>query len=152
MSEALQIFGWLVFSAVKFLIAPGTIYIVGGYSFMETIAISVAGGWMGIIAFFYFGKVIWQVFEWIANRLRTGIRKPKKRMTKMNRIIVYIKNHRMGLIGLALITPSIISIPAGCMLAAKYFSHDKRVVPILFSAVVLWAFILTFLASILGPF
>lgn len=65
----------------------------------------------------------------------------------MNRIIVSLKNHRLGLIGLALITPSLISIPVGCMLAAKYFSHDKRTVPVLLTAVVFWAFILTTLAT-----
>lgn len=147
MTEILKISGWLLFSAVKFLIAPGSIYIVGHYSFWETILISIAGGWMGIIGFFYFGKVIFGFFEWITYRLRTGPAKTKKRITKMNRIIVAIKNHRMGLIGLALITPSIISIPVGCILAAKYFSHDKRAVPILFMAVVFWGFVLTSLVS-----
>lgn len=147
MTEILKILGWLLFSAVKFLIAPGSIYIIGHYSYWETIAISIAGGWIGVSGFFYFGKIFFSFFEWISNRLRTGIRKPKKKMSKISRYIITIKNHRLGLFALALITPSIISIPVGSILAAKYFSHDKRAVLILFIAVVFWAFILTSLVS-----
>lgn len=147
MAEVMKIAGWLLFSGVKFLIAPGSIYIVGGYSFWETVCISVAGGWIGVTSFFYFGKAIFRFFEWITYRFTSGFRKPKKRFTKTNRFIVTVKNHRMGLIGLALITPSVISIPAGCVLAAKYFNHDKRTLPLLFAAVVFWAFILTSLVS-----
>lgn len=150
MYEILKLAGWLLFSSVKFLIAPGSIYILGGYSFWETIAISIVGGWMGIIGFFYFGKAIFIFFEWIRYRLSSGIRKPKKRMNRMNRLIVSVKNHRLGLIGLALITPSLISIPVGCMLAAKYFSHDKRTIPVFLTSVVFWAFVLTTLATFLN--
>lgn len=147
MAEVLKIAGWLLFSAVKFLIAPGSIYVVGGYSFWETIFISITGGWLGITAFFYFGKVIFRFFEWLVYRLRTRPAAQKKKVTRMKRWIVNIKNHRLGLIGLALVTPSMISIPVGCILAAKYFSHDKRAIPVLFISVVFWAFVLTSLAS-----
>lgn len=147
MAEVIKISGWVLFSAVKFLLAPGSIYALGGYSFWETIFISISGGWLGVIGFYYFGKVIFKFFRWLTGRFRTGPPKPRKRMTKMNRTIVKLKKHRMGLIGLALITPSLISIPVGGMLAARYFSHHKRTLPVFFAAVVLWAFILTALVS-----
>lgn len=143
----LKISGWLLFSAVKFLIAPGSIYIVGGYSFSETVLISIAGGWLGVFGFFYFGKIFFRFYEWISHRLRTRPKKPKRKMTKLNRYIITIKNHRLGLIILALITPSIISIPVGSIIASKYFSHDKRTLPFFFAAVIFWAFVLTSLAS-----
>ncbi len=147
MSEALQFTGWLFFSALKFLFAPGSIYVVGGYSFWQTIFISVLGGWMGVLGFFYFGKIIFGFFSWLSGRLSTGAKKPKRKMTRMNRFIVQIKNHRLGVVGLALITPSVFSIPLGCILAAKYFGHDKRALPFLMGSVILWAFVLTSLVS-----
>ena len=143
----LKILGWLLFSAVKFLIAPASIYIVGNYSFSETILISIGGGWLGVFCFYYFGKFFFRFYEWIFNRFRTGFKKPKRRMTKLNRYIINLKNHRLGLILLALITPSVISIPLGSILASKYFSHDKRVLPFFFAAVIFWAFVLTSLVS-----
>ena len=147
MAEILKISGWILLSAVKFLIAPSSIYVVGHYSFWETVIISISGGWMGVIGFYYFGKIIFRFFEWVTLRLGTGIKKPKMRMTKMNRIIVSVKNHRLGLIGLALISPSVISIPIGSMLAARYFGQDKRTIPVFFIAVVFWAFVLTSMVS-----
>lgn len=147
MEEILKVTGWLLFSAVKFLIAPGSIYIFGGYSFWETIIISVSGGWLGILSFYFFGKFIYRFYDWLKYRINFGTGK-KRKMTKTNRLIVAVKNHRLGLVGLALITPSIISIPVGCMLAAKFFNHDKRTIPLLLLSVVLWGFILTSLVSV----
>ena len=145
MGEVAKVAGLVVFSSVKFLFAPSTVYF-SGYSYIETIGITIIGGWLGVAVFFYSGTYI---FDWIA---RTFQRQDKKKRVfrRRNRIIIHVKN-RYGIIGLALISPSLISIPLGCLLAAKYFRNDKRAVPIFFSAVVFWSFVLTSLSAFVGP-
>ena len=57
-------------------------------------------------------------------------------------MIVRVKRNQ-GLNGLAAITPVLISIPLGTILAARYFRHDKRALPVLFSSVLIWDVILS---------
>ena len=62
--------------------------------------------------------------------------------TRTNRFIVRVKRGH-GMHGLAMITPPLISIPIGSILAAKYFHHDRRTLPTLLSSVVIWSVVLT---------
>ncbi|MBL0128889.1 MAG: hypothetical protein IPP83_15855 [Flavobacteriales bacterium] len=47
-----------------------------------------------------------------------------------------------GMFGLA-VMPPILSIPITAVLAAKYFKHDRRTLPVLVSAVVVWSVVLS---------
>lgn len=143
--EILRVVGLMLLSSVKFLFAPSTVYI-SGYSFLETILITVCGGTIGVFAFFYGGGVIFSLF-----RRPPGEEKKKKKIfTKKNRVLIRIKNG-YGLYGLALVSPCLISIPIGCLLAAKYFKHDKRTIPVFLAAVVFWSFVLTSITALIGP-
>jgi hypothetical protein len=51
--------------------------------------------------------------------------------------------HGWGLRGLAALTPILLSIPLGTILAAKYFRHDRRTVPLLLSSVLIWSVVLS---------
>ena len=62
--------------------------------------------------------------------------------TRTNRLIVRIKRG-YGVKGLALLSPPILSIPITSILAAKYFRHDRRTLPLLLSSVVVWSFVLS---------
>ena len=69
-------------------------------------------------------------------------KKPKKEFSRKNKLIVRVKS-RWGLIGLALITPTIISIPIGTLLAARYFGSNWRTLPYMLLSVVMWGFVAT---------
>jgi len=141
--EFLKIFGLILFSSVKFLFAPSTVYIAG-YSFIETLAITMSGGLSGILVFFYFGELIKYLISKIKIRKKT-----KKTFTKTSRQIVRIKE-KYGLIGLVILTPSFLSIPLGSILAAKYFDHDKRTLPWLITSMIIWSFLLTSITALFG--
>ena len=143
MEEFLKIFGLILFSSVKFLFAPSTVYIAG-YSFIETLAITMSGGLSGILVFFYFGELIKYLISKIKIRKKT-----KKTFTKTSRQIVRIKE-KYGLIGLVILTPSFLSIPLGSILAAKYFDHDKRTLPWLITSMIIWSFLLTSITALFG--
>lgn len=142
--EVFQIIGLVLFSSVKFFFAPSAIYL-SGYSFFETIAISITGGVLGVLVFFYTGSAI---FKFIGDRFYKA--RPKKSFNKKNRFIIKVKKS-WGLIGLAIISPTLISIPLGCLLASRYFRNDRRTIPLLLSSVIFWSFVLTSLTALVGP-
>lgn len=144
-AEILQVIGLVAFSSVKFLFAPSTVYAFG-YNWFETIGITILGGWSGVLIFFYAGSYI---FDWWTRRFDKRDKK-KRVFRKRNRLIITVKN-KYGIVGLAVVSPSLISIPLGCLLAAKYFRHDKRTIPIFFSAVVFWSLTLTTITTFVGP-
>ncbi|MBL4625578.1 MAG: hypothetical protein JKY42_10635 [Flavobacteriales bacterium] len=136
-AEILQLVGVFLISSTKFLFAPSTT--VGfGYTYWETILITVTGGWFGVLIFFFFGKVVIDLF------MRNYFKKKEKKskFTRTNKMIVKVKSN-FGILGLALITPVTISIPVGSMLAARYFGESKLAIYFLMGAVVFWSFVLT---------
>lgn len=143
MTELLKILGLMFLSGIKFFFAPSTTYLAG-YSFIETLAITISGGVLGILVFFYFGEFLKYLFSGIRFR-----KKEKLVFTKSSRRIVSIKE-KYGLIGLVILTPILLSIPLGSLLAAKYFDHDKRTIPFLIISVVLWSLLLTSITALFG--
>jgi len=73
-------------------------------------------------------------------RIQHGVEKPRQRkvFTRRNRWIIRIK-HGGGLKGLAVLTPLVLTIPVGSIIAARYFRHDRRTLPALLSSVVIQA-------------
>ena len=114
------------------------------YSFVESLIISLSGGIGGTLFFFYLGT-------WAMDRLKRlnlfgrKKKKPKKVMSRRNKTIVRIKQ-RFGLAGIALLTPSLLGIPIGAIVAARYFRSDKRTVIFMLGSVVLWALLFTSLS------
>ena len=132
--EILKLAWWLFFVVFKFIWAPVTLATTTSYEWWEIITITIAGGWIGIFIFFFFGKVI---LDFFTKRRKT----PAKRFTKLNRFVVRIKS-KYGLAGLVTII-GIISVPICTLIAAAYFKDDRRVVPALMTSVVIWTFALS---------
>jgi hypothetical protein len=144
MLEVLRVIGLVLFSSVKFLFAPSTVYL-SGYSFWETIAITLIGGTVGVFTFFYTGSAI---FSFINERFPSN--KKKKAFSKKNRLLIRVKSS-WGIIGLAFISPCLISLPIGGFIAARYFRNDARTIPAFLAAVVFWSFTLTSITALVGP-
>lgn len=132
--EIIKLAGWLFFVIFKFIWAPLTMATTTNYVWWEVLLITIAGAWIGIVIFFFFGKVILNYF----NRRRKG--SPKK-FNKLNRFVVRVKS-KYGLTGLVAII-GVISVPLCSLIAAAYFKEDKRVVPALLVSTVVWACSLT---------
>jgi hypothetical protein len=144
--KIVQVIGWIFFSSIKFFLAPSAVYL-SGYSFLETVIITIIGGMIGVFGFYYGGSAF---FAWLSNRFYSSESKPKRVFNKKNRIIIRMKN-AYGLYGLAVVTPCLLSIPIGSILAAKYYRHDRRTIPAFLAAVVFWSFALTTITSLFGP-
>jgi len=134
----------LAMGALKFLFAAPLSYGLG-FGFLGTLTLLLVGGGLGMTGFFFAGA---RVMEWFRlrhmrrehKRLAKGL-PPDRIFTRTNRFIVRMKRD-FGLPGLA-VMPPILSIPITAVIAAKYFRHDRRTLPILLLSVVAWSFVLS---------
>ena len=144
--DALHVITVMSAGVLKFFFSAFVSYRLGN-TYMETVLLTGTGGCLGTLVFYLGGT---RVLEWF--RLR-HVRKraraiahgkvPRRVFTRTNRMIVRIKRG-YGIKGLALLSPPILSIPITSILAAKYFRHDRRTLPLLLSSVVVWTFVLSF--------
>lgn len=143
--EPIHVITVLAAGVLKFLFSAIVSYRFGN-SYMETVVLTATGGCLGTIVFYYGGA---RVIEWFRKRhvrkraraIAQGV-PPKRIFTRTNRMIVRFKRG-YGVQGLAIFSPPILSIPLMSILAAKYFRHDRRTLPLMLSSVVIWSFVLS---------
>ena len=140
MDKIIEIVVLLLLSSVKFALAVGYMLFNKGFGYWETVMILMCGGTIGVFSFYFFGE--WIMHKWKAFR---NSKKTPKKFTKTNRLVVKIRR-KYGLIGLALITPVLLSIPVGCIIAARYYRFSYKVILYLIGSVVFWSFVLPLLS------
>lgn len=145
----------LLLSSFKFAFAiPISLY---QYKFncVETIIISSVGGILGVLFFAFLSNLLikaWRKF-YLGSKTDMAVRnffnklfnikpknKKKKVFTRRNKMIAKTKRN-YGLIGLALITPSLISIPLGTFIILRSFPNQKKSILILCLSVIFWAIV-----------
>lgn len=142
MEKILQILLVVILSATKFLTAPITSLNIG-FGYLETLLITTLGGLFGVFFFFYVSSAIMLFISKVSSRFSKGKPpKKKKKFTWKNKMIIHVKRE-YGLIGLAAITPTLLSIPVGTFLAARYFSDQKKVIIYLSASVIVWSVIVS---------
>jgi ABC-type antimicrobial peptide transport system permease subunit len=140
--KILQILLVVILSATKFLTAPITSLNIG-FGYIETLLITTTGGLVGVFFFFYLSSAIMLMISKIS--AKTNKNRPvkrKKKFTWKNKMIIHIKRE-YGLIGLAALTPIVLSIPLGTFLAARYFSDQKKIIGYLSASVIVWSVIVS---------
>ena len=142
----------LLTSSVKLLFAGPLSYSLG-HDMLTTMVLLSAGGMLGMTVFFLSAKGLLELFrrrylKRVEERAARGL-PPKPIFTRTNRFIVRVKRS-YGVWGIAAVGPAIISIPISAVLAAKYFKHDRRTLPIMLGAVVVWSIGLSLVWSFLG--
>ncbi|HEU4719465.1 MAG TPA: hypothetical protein VFU15_16595 [Bacteroidia bacterium] len=160
--DANQVKHWLevlevaLIASVKFLFAPfeAERYHMG---FGEAFGVTTFGGLVGILAFYYAGSNITTWWRHVVSIIKSVFlrrpasvieRKPPRSFTRTRRFIIGVKM-KFGLTGIAVITPAIISIPIGTIVAAHFFRKRKRVLLYLIASLLFWSLVLNALAQIL---
>lgn len=126
---------WAAFSSVflvatfKFLFSPFA-GIPLGLDFLSTFFAAISGATISSI-FFYSGA---EIFLKISkkNKLKKEkdalakgiIFKPKKKFTRGNKLTIKLKR-TFGKIGLCFLAPSLLSIPVGTIIVAKFYGREK---------------------------
>jgi len=116
------------------------------FSFFETILWINIGGILGIYFFAYISEGLNRWIEKIIKKRKLKNpgkkKKDKKVFTKRNRRIIKIKQ-RYGLIGIALSTPILFSIPIGVFLVVRYYPRVRTRFLYMITANLVWSFFYT---------
>ena len=175
MSELWKIILVILISSVKFVAGPPFAYYDKHYdfTFFETVLYCVIGGMLGVVVFSYFSKPIFKGWHWLVIRAKKIFRKKevfsepvadvqgiieikyeyvkkdfqRKLFTPHNRRIVRIWQ-KYGLIGIAFITPVILSIPLGTVIASSLVQNRKKVMLYMFFSVLFWSVLMTSMFSV----
>ncbi len=152
----LKIFEVGLIASVKFLFAPFEAERYN-FSFGESFAITTIGGLIGIFVFYYAGSkiTIWWRHS-VALLKSIFVRKPvavieskhRKNFTRGRRFIIGIKM-KFGLAGVAFVTPCLISIPIGAIVAANFYRKKRGVMLYFIVSLILWSLILNGIAQYL---
>lgn len=124
----------MLISAIKMGIGGVPLAITLNLSFLETIVFTSAGAIVGMIFFTYLSSWILELFAKLFPKSKT----PKKIITRKNKLIINVKN-RFGLIGVAFLTPLILSIPVGSFLAVRYFGNKPKIMFYMTCSILLWS-------------
>lgn len=129
-------------SAVKMLVGLLTAFTFK-FDSHTTFIICSLGGLTGCTVFIVLSSKIWNLINKYVKKTFKK-QKPKKIFTPKNRRFIKIKS-KFGLPGLAILTPTILSIPLGCFLALKYFKNKAKVAIWMFGTTILWALMVSYL-------
>ena len=145
----LEILIAILMGSVKFALTFPLAVFEFKFSFFETVLWVNLGGMLGVFFFGYLSKKIIRLW----NRLfKPGVRilkadykkrKNKKVFTRKNRRIVKIKQN-YGLLGIAVTTPVLLSIPVGAFLVVRYYRSNTAKFLVLVASNILWSLIYTY--------
>ena len=137
-------------ASVKFLLAPFEAE-RNGFNFKESFLITTTGGITGIIAFSLIGDAIaygWKKILGLFKKPLIKNEKPAPKFTWTRRFIIRTKI-KFGLLGLAIVTPAIISIPIGTFVIHRFYRKKLRNVLFVIASLIVWSFILNNIAQYL---
>ena len=123
---------WFLVASVKFVIAVTKLLVISNRAWYWDMLIVMAGGTFGVLIFTFLGAAISKKLE------KYNFFKMKR--SKLRKLIK-IKNG-YGLIGIAFITPVIISIPVGCIISSAFENDRNRVLRLQISSVLIWRLVL----------
>ena len=136
----------ILFSSFKFAATFPLVILQFDLRFVETILWTNVGGIAGIYFFAFLSE---KLLAWWKRTFRRSVRhrkkdekKEKKIFTRKNRRIVRIKR-KYGLIGIALTTPLLLSIPVGVFLVIRYYNTSKYKFLYLIASNLIWSVIYT---------
>lgn len=142
----LDIVALLFTAAFKFFFAMPSALLLG-YSYWETVAITSAGGITSTVTFYILSTQVMELhrreqLKRQAKKRAKGLEVDTRYFTFLNKLMVRVKL-KVGVLGMAFITPTILSIPIGAVVSAKFFKHRKLMLPALVVSVVFWSVLIT---------
>lgn len=166
----MRVISLILLSSVKFVAGPTIVYFNQKYdfSFLKTNLYTIIGGMLGVAVVLYISPYIMQFWYWlkflyhryfgkhdsyfsdptvdtsqpIEVHYRYIAGKKKKIFSPRSRRIVRLWK-RYGFVGVAAITPILLSIPLGTFILTRFESKKKKILIYLFISIVFWSFALT---------
>lgn len=154
MNEIVKILLVVLVSSVKFIAGPPFAYYDNQYdfTFLETNIYCIIGGMLGVMLFSFFSKQIENFWHWFKPIIISPLHKldllqkkelaQRKVFTKRNRYIVKVWK-KYGPFGIAFLTPVILSIPIGTIIANILIKDKKKMYWLLFGSIAFWSVLMT---------
>jgi uncharacterized membrane protein len=134
-----EIISVFLLSTVKFVFGAVPMALGLGFSFFEAVTVTSLGGIVGCTLFVLMSeKIVARLKKRREQRCREGKVHTGKKFTKKNKLIVRVKR-RFGLIGIAFLTPLLLSIPIGCFLSVRYFKIKHKILIHMYLSVIFWS-------------
>ena len=140
-----QIILTILSSGVKFAMTFPVVVMQFKFTFLETILWTNVGGILGIYFFAFLSEklIAWWNRTFRKKRSAPGYHNHNKKIfTRRNRRIIRIKQ-RYGLLGIAVTTPLLLSIPLGTFLVVRYYRTRKIKFTYLIASNLVWSVIYT---------
>ncbi len=137
MTDILPVLAIIGLAGSKYAIAVALIF-AGNFTFLESISMAIFGGMLGVIIFAYGGDLLkktWRRF--FPPKKRTE----KLRINRFLRAVVWVRQ-RYGLAGIAFLTPLILTVPVGAMLANSLYKNKLQIFGYMFAAFTFWSVLL----------
>lgn len=153
-----KVISLLLLSGIKFIFAfPVAVKL--HFSCLNTIFITSIGGVLGIVFFSFFWEHVIKIYLWFVHsylyrfpKIRKVLRQLKYRFVKpkgerkvpfkRRRRYVWLKNNS-GILGIALLTPILLSIPLGTFLAVRFFGRNIKTLVVLSFTLIAWSIIIS---------
>lgn len=125
-------------SAVKFLGGP-LAGISFGLSYIETTVLTIAGMMSSVVVFSFVGRAI---YKWYSKRRKEN---NTPIFNKKNRLVVKVWGN-FGIIGIAFLTPLLLTPIFGTVIAAVLGAPKKRIIMHMLWSAIVWGFVVTYVA------
>lgn len=171
MGELGKIILVILLSSIKFVAGPPFAYYDQRYefSFFETVIYCVIGGMLGVVVFSYFSRALFAVWHHIMVLYKkffgkrevfsaplADVDEPleikyqyisrqesrRRVFTRRNRRIVSLWK-RFGLAGIAALTPILLSIPIGTLIANSLVDDRRKILIYMFISILFWSLAMT---------
>jgi hypothetical protein len=141
--EIKQIAGIFTLSTVKFGFGGVPWAVFAHYNFFKAVTITTAGGVTGSIVFANISEWVLESWDKFKGKYFPSKRLKPKLITD-NKFARKVKD-RWGLTGIAFVTPIILSIPIGTILAVRFYQDKQKVISYMLISIVIWDIILYFI-------
>ncbi|MFN4084117.1 MAG: hypothetical protein ACK4K9_10845 [Bacteroidia bacterium] len=125
----------LLWSAFKFVVGFSTA-VVFGFNQLEIVIITVSGAMLGVTVYLY----LWDLLLNIYHKFFPKKQKPVKFSKLKRKLVVIIRKYEVW--GIAFLSPILLSMPVGTILASTIEHNKWRIKFIMFSAVCFWVVVL----------
>ena len=112
--------------------------------FLPSILANLAGGAIGLILFINFGK--WITLKYYEIKYKN---KTYKRFSGWNKFLLKVRK-RMGLKGISFLSPILLTLPVGVMLALQITASKRKIFLYMFSSCIFWSAVFFVLSRLFG--
>lgn len=134
----------VLWSAFKFVF--GFVTALGlGFSFIETLIYNIGGGMLGVIVYLYLWDfIIFAVRKVFPKKPKHGIKISKSRRA----LVKFIQKYEI--LGIAILTPILLSVPVGTLLAATFEDNKWKIKRYMFFSFLGWFLLLYGIYAMFG--